>query len=128
MGFSDGKRMINNSLNDSKEDVAIKGEKDEESGATKTAIVGAEVVTRATENGVNRENVNTTERGPETAVRSDTTRNVGYRGGVCSPIPPLNNFQIHMPSTCNNNSNVTTSSVSEVMQFLLIRVKTHAQQ
>ena len=115
MGFSDGEQMINNPLNDSEEDVAIEGEEDEESGATRTAIVGAEVVTRATKNGVNRENVDATERGHETTMRNDTTRNAGDGGGVCSPIPPLNNFQIRTPRTRNNNSNATTSAVSEVM-------------
>ena len=93
-----------------------------------TAIVGAEVVTRATKNGVNRENVDATERGRETAVRSDKTRNAGGGGRVRSPIPPLNNFQIHVPRTRNNNSNATTSSVSEVMQFLLMRAEMDAQQ
>ena len=92
MGFSDGKRIINHPLNDLEEDAAIKGEEDEESGATATAIVGAEVVTKVTKNGVNRENVDATERGREMAVSSDTTRNAWGGGGVRSLIPPLNNF------------------------------------
>ena len=73
--------MINNSLNDSEEDVAIEGEEYEESGVTTTAILGGELVTRVTENGVNRENVDATERGREMAVRSDTARNAGGGGG-----------------------------------------------
>ena len=110
-------------MNDLEEDVAIEGEEDEESGVARTVIVGAKVVTRATKNGVNRENVDATERGHETAVTSDTTRNAGGGGGVHSPIPPLNNFQILTPRTRNNNSNATTSSVSEVMHFLLMGVE-----
>ena len=89
--------MINNPLNDSEKDIAIEGEEDEESRAT--AIVAAEVVTRATKNRVNRENGVATERRLETAVRSDATRNAGGGRGVPSPIPALNNFQICMSNT-----------------------------
>jgi hypothetical protein len=131
MGFSGGEQIINNPLNDSEEDVAIEGEEDEESGATTTVFVGPEVVTRMTKNRVNREHVEATERGRETAVNCDTTRNAGVGGvggGVHSPILPLNIFQIRMPRARNKNSNATTSSVSEVMQFMLMRAETDAQQ
>ena len=50
MGFSDGKRMINNPLNDSEEHVAMEGEEVEKTRATATVV--AEVVTRATKNRV----------------------------------------------------------------------------
>ena len=80
-----------------------------------TAIVAAEMVTRATKNRVNRENVVATEKGREMAVRSDATRNAGGGRGVCSPIPLLNSFQIRIPRTLNNTSNATTPAVSEVM-------------
>ena len=93
-----------------------------------TMTVAAEVVTRVTKIGVNRLNVVTTERGCEITVRSDATKNVGGGRRVHSAIPPLNNFQIHMPRACGNNSNETTPSVSEVMQFLLMRAETDAQQ
>jgi hypothetical protein len=52
--------MINHPLNDLKENVVMDREEDEESRTTK--IGAAEVVTRGTKNGVNRENGVETER------------------------------------------------------------------
>ena len=50
-------------------------------------------------------------------VRSDVTRNAGGRMGMHSPLSSLANFQIHMPRTHNNTSNVTTPAVCDGMQF-----------
>ena len=118
--------MINNPLNDSEEDVVIEEEEDEESGMT--AIVAAEMVTRVSKNGVNRENGIKTERRSTMTVRSDATRNAGGGRGVSFPLPPLNDFQICIPRTHNSTSNTTTPAVSDVMQFLLMRAETDAQQ
>ena len=105
--------MINNPLNDSEEDVAIEGEEDEESGATTTAIVGAEAVTRVTKNGMNRENMVSTESGLEMVVRSDTARNAGGGRGVHSHIPPLNIFQNSAPQGL-----IKTTQMRQHLQYL----------
>ena len=74
---------------------------------------------------LNRENGIDSERRSVTAVRSDVTRNGWVGRGAPSPIPPLNNFLIH---TWRSQTNTTTSAVSDVMQFLLIRMEKDAQQ
>lgn len=149
--------MINNPLINSEEDIVMEGEEDEESRASAAEVVvvmrAAEngvnresridremtsvtaVRSDITKNAgvgrgapspiLNRENGLDSKRRSVTTVRSDVTRNAGGGRSATFPFPPVNNFQIYTP---RSRTNTATSAISDVMQFLLIRAETDAQQ